>query len=207
MIQEETNMSSILDLLLVATLVGGVASSDPKEATAPAVDLKVGDAAPSFQALDDTGKEWKSADHVGKGILVVYFYPADMTGGCTKQACGYRDDLSALKEQGVEVVGISSNSVAEHQMFKKEKELNFTLLADPEGKVASVFGVPTSDGAEYKATISGKEEPFKVPIVIQRWTFVIDKDGKIAAKNTEVKAAEDSKAILDTVAKLQKKAE
>ena len=200
-------MSSILDLFLVATLVGGVTGSDPKEATAPAIDLKVGDKAPAFQAMDDTGKEWKSTDHVGKGILVVYFYPADMTGGCTKQACGYRDDLTALKEQGVEVVGISSNSVAEHQMFKKEKELNFTLLADPEGKVASVFGVPTSDGAEYKATIAGKEEPFKVPMVIDRWTFVIDKDGKIAAKNTEVKAAEDSKAILDTVAKLQKKAE
>lgn len=200
-------MSSILNLFLAATLVGGVTGSDPKEATAPTIDLKVGDTAPVFQAMDDTGKEWKSADHVGKNILVVYFYPADMTGGCTKQACAYRDDLSVLKEQGVEVVGISSNSIAEHQMFKKEMQLNFTLLADPEGKVASVFGVPTSDGAEYKATIAGKEEPFKVPIVIDRWTFVIGKDGKIAAKNTEVKAAEDSKAILDTVAKLQKKAE
>jgi len=199
-------MSSILDLFLVATLIGGVSGSDPKEA-APAVDLKVGDPVPAFQALDDTGKEWKSADHVGKGILVVYFYPADMTGGCTKQACGYRDDLSALKGQGVEVVGVSANSVAEHQMFKKEKELNFTLLADPEGKVAAAFGVPASDGAEYKATIGGKEEAFNVPVAINRWTFVIDKDGKIAAKNTEVKAAEDSKAILDTVAKLQKKAE
>ena len=199
-------MSSILDLFLIATLIGGVSASDPKEA-APAVDLKVGDAVPAFQALDDTGKEWKSADHVGKGILVVYFYPADMTGGCTKQACGYRDDLSALKGQGVEVVGVSANSVAEHQMFKKEKELNFTLLADPEGKVAAAFGVPMSDGAAYKATIGGKEEAFNVPVAINRWTFVIDKDGKIAAKNTEVKAAEDSKAILDTVAKLQKKAE
>ena len=199
-------MSSILDLFLVATLIGGVSGSDPKE-VAPAVDLKVGDSAPAFQALDDTGKEWKSADHVGKGILVVYFYPADMTGGCTKQACAYRDDLSALKGQGVEVVGVSANSVAEHQMFKKEKELNFTLLADPEGKVATAFGVPMSDGAAYTATIGGKEEAFNVPVAINRWTFVIDKDGKIAAKNTEVKAAEDSKAILDTVAKLQKKAE
>ena len=200
-------MSPIMNLLLAAALVGGVAGSDPKEATAPAVDLKVGDPAPAFQAMDDTGKEWKSADHVGKGIVVVYFYPADMTGGCTKQACGYRDDLSALKQQGVEVVGVSANSVAEHQMFKKEKELNFTLLADTEGKVASAFGVPTSDGAAYKATVAGKEEAFSVPLAISRWTFVIDKDGKIAAKNTEVKAAEDSKAILDTVAKLQKKAE
>jgi peroxiredoxin Q/BCP len=176
----------------------------PSEPAKAAVDLKVGDTAPAFTALDDTGKEWKSSDHVGKGIVVVYFYPADMTGGCTKQACGYRDDLAALKEKGVEVVGVSANSVAEHQMFKKEKSLTFTLLADPDGKVASAFGVPTKDGASYKATIDGKEQPFSVGVVISRWTFVIGKDGKIASKNTEVNAAEDSKAILDTVAKLSK---
>lgn len=181
------------------------AQSATSEPAKPAVDLKVGDAAPVFSATDDTGKEWKSADHVGKGILVVYFYPADMTGGCTKQACGYRDDLTALKEKGVDVVGVSANSVAEHQMFKKEKGLTFALLADPDGKVAALFGVPTTKGGSYTASIDGKEQPFTVPLAIKRWTFVIGQDGKIAAKNTEVNAAEDSKAILDTVASLQKK--
>jgi peroxiredoxin Q/BCP len=200
----------LLETLIVASLLGQTGSTQEatkdaaKEPAKPAVDLKVGDPAPKFVALDDTGKEWKSEDHVGKGILVVYFYPADMTGGCTKEACGYRDDLTALKEKGVEVVGVSANSVAEHQMFKKEKSLNFALLADPDGKVATQFGVPTQDGGSYKATIDGKEQPFTVPIAISRWTFVVGKDGKIASKNTAVNAAEDSKAILATVAMLQK---
>ncbi len=197
-------MNFILEaLILSSALVAGVAANDP--ATPPAADLKVGDAAPKFEALDDAGKEWKSEDHVGKNIVVVYFYPADMTGGCTKQACGFRDDLGALKEQGVEVVGVSGNTVEQHQIFKKVHELNFVLLADTEGKVATAFGVPTSKGATYNAMVDGKEVPFTIGVVAKRWTFVIGKDGKIASKNTEVNAAEDSKAILDTVAKLQKK--
>jgi thioredoxin-dependent peroxiredoxin len=195
-------MSLFIEMLILSALVAGVAANDP--ANPPAADLKVGDASPKFEALDDTGKEWKSEDHVGKNIVVVYFYPADMTGGCTKQACGFRDDLGALKEQGVEVVGVSGNTIEQHQIFKKVHELNFALLADTEGKVASAFGVPTSKGTTYNATVDGKEMPFTIGVVSKRWTFVIGKDGKIAAKNTEVNAAEDSKAILDTVAKLQK---
>ena len=201
----------LLEMMIMASLLGQTGSTQEatkeaaKEPAKPAVELKVGDTAPVFTAMDDAGKEWKSTDHVGKGVLVLYFYPADMTGGCTKQACGFRDDASALKSEGAEVVGVSANSVAEHQMFKKEKSLNFTLLADPEGKVASAFGVPTSKGASYNATIDGKEQPFSVGIVISRWTFVIGKDGKIAAKETEVNAAEDSKTVLETVAKLEKK--
>lgn len=197
-------MSFIIEAIILGTaLVAGVAASDP--VNPPAADLKVGDAAPKFAALDDTGKEWKSEDHVGKNIVVVYFYPADLTGGCTKQACGFRDDLGALKEQGVEVVGVSGNSVADHQVFKKVHELNFALLADTEGKVASAFGVPTGEGRTYTAMVDGKEMALTLGVAAKRWTFVIGKDGKIASKNTEVNAAEDSKAILDTVAKLQKK--
>jgi len=197
-------MSLLVEVLILgAALIGGVAANDPT-AKSP-VDLKVGDPAPKFAALDDTGKQWKSEDHVGKNIMVVYFYPADMTGGCTKEACGYRDDLSKLKEQGVEVVGVSGDNVANHQAFKKVYNLNFALLADTDGKVAMAFGVPTSEGGTYNATIDGKEVPLVRGVTIKRWTFVIGKDGKVAAKNTEVNAAEDSKAILDTVAKLQKK--
>jgi thioredoxin-dependent peroxiredoxin len=197
-------MNFILEaLILSSALVAGVAANDP--ATPPAADLKVGDPAPKFAALDDAGKEWKSEDHVGKNIVVVYFYPADMTGGCTKQACGFRDDLSKLKEEGVEVVGVSGNTVEQHQTFKKVYELNFVLLADTEGKVATAFGVPTSKGTTYNATVDGKEVPFTIGVVAKRWTFVIGKDGKIASKDTEVNAVEDSKTTLDTVAKLQKK--
>jgi peroxiredoxin Q/BCP len=168
------------------------------------VDLKVGDAAPKFHAKDDSGKDWKSADHVGKNVIVVYFYPADMTGGCTKQACGFRDDMKTLTDKGVEVVGVSGDSVKNHQLFKKAHELNFSLLADTDGKVAEAFGVPVTPGEKsVKATIDGKEETLTRSVTTARWTFVIDKSGKIASKNTMVKAAEDSKAIQELVEKLK----
>ena len=188
--------SLLITILLLA--VSAIRSGTP-------VDLKVGDKAPKFEAMDDTGKLWKSADHVGKKIMVVYFYPADFTGGCTKEACGYRDDYSALTEKGVDVVGVSGDSVHGHELFKKAHELNFTLLADTEGKVAEAFGVPTEAGADtVMATNGDQKEPIYRNVTIDRWTFVIDKKGKIASKNTEVHAAEDSKAILETISKLQK---
>jgi thioredoxin-dependent peroxiredoxin len=169
------------------------------------VDLKVGDPAPKFEALDDAGKPWKSTDHVGKKIMVVYFYPADFTGGCTKEACGYRDDYGKLTEKGVEVVGVSGDSSHNHELFKKAHDLTFTLLADTDGKIATAFGVPTMAGADtVMATNGDKQEPIYRNMTIQRWTFVIGKDGKIASKNTQVKAAEDSKAILDMVEKMKK---
>ena len=170
------------------------------------VDLKVGDKAPAFEALDDSGKAWKSSEHVGKKIVVVYFYPADMTGGCTKQACGFRDKLSELSKQGIEVVGVSGDSVKNHQLFKQEHDLTFPLLADTEGKVAEAFGVPVTAG-EKKVTAkfkTGKEEVLIRTVTTARWTFVIGKDGKIAAKNTKVAAAEDPQAVLDTIEKLSK---
>lgn len=169
-----------------------------------AADLKVGDAAPKFEVQDDAGKAWKSADHFGKQVVVVYFYPADMTGGCTKQACGFRDDMKTLKDMGVEVVGVSGDSVRNHQLFKKAYDLNFALLADVDGEVAEKFGVPYTKGdKEVKAEIDGKEEVLKRSVTAKRWTFVIDKAGRIAQKNTEVKAAEDSKAIIELVKSLK----
>ena len=78
-------------VLVMAALAAGGAIQ------AVAAPPEVGSPAPVFEALDDTGKPWKSADHVGKGVVVVYFYPADMTGGCTKQACGFRDDMQVLR--------------------------------------------------------------------------------------------------------------
>lgn len=165
-------------------------------------EVNVGDKAPEFAALDETGKEWKSSDHVGKKVVVVYFYPADMTGGCTKQACAFRDDLSKLKDKGVEVIGVSGDSVRNHQLFRKAHELNFTLLADTEGKVAEAFGVPiTREEKSVKATIDGKEEVLTRNVTAKRWTFVIGLDGKVLSKNTMVAAAEDSKAVFEIITK------
>ena len=184
-------------LSLMISLTSGAAAQST-------VDLKVGDAAPSFHVKDDSGNDWISTDHIGKHVVVIYFYPADMTGGCTKQACGFRDDMKTLTEKGVEVVGVSGDSVKNHQLFKKAHELNFPLLADTDGKVAEKFGVPVTPGEKtVKATIDGKEESLTRTVTTARWTFVIDKAGKIAAKNTMVKAAEDSKAIQELVEKLK----
>ena len=170
------------------------------EKTVSVSDLKVGDKAPEFEAIDDTGKRWLSRDHVGKEPIVVYFYPADFTGGCTKQACAFRDDWSKFKEQGIQVVGVSGDAPESHRLFKLAHNLNFTLLADEEGKVAEAFGVPVTRGdREVKAVVDGKEHILRRSVSTKRWTFLIDKDGRIASKNTEVKPAEDSSAILTEV--------
>ena len=159
--------------------------------------VEVGGPAPVFEALDDTGAVWKSTDHVGKGIIVVYFYPADMTGGCTKQACGFRDDMKPLADKSVTVVGVSGDSVRNHQLFKKEYGLPFALLADTEGKVAEAFGVPLTRGEKVVTKeVGGKAEDFVRNVTTKRWTFVIDAKGTVISKNTEVAAADDSKAIL-----------
>lgn len=188
--------------------VGVLAALVLMAATVQAADkkseLKVGDAAPVFKAKDDQGKTWKSSDYVGKKILVVYFYPADMTGGCTKQACGFRDDMKKLEAKDVEVVGVSGDSVRNHQLFKKAENLNFTLLADEKGQVAEAFGVPfTKKESSIERVIDGKKETLTRGGTARRWTFIVDRDGKIAMKNTKVKAAEDSKAILKKVEELQ----
>lgn len=172
--------------------------------TLSAGDLNVGDDAPEFQAMDDTGKLWKSSDHVGKKMIVVYFYPADLTGGCTKQACGFRDDLKTLSDKDVIVLGVSGDSVKNHQLFKKVEKLNFPLLADEKGEVADAFGVPfDKEEKSIVKEIAGKEETLTRGGTAKRWTFLIDMKGKIALKNTEVNAAEDSKAILKAVADLK----
>jgi len=188
-----------LSVLSVLVLCSGFAcAADAKNG------VSVGDAAPVFEAKDDQGKTWKSTDVVGKKIVVVYFYPADMTGGCTKQACGFRDDMKKLEKKDVVVVGVSGDSVRNHQLFKKAENLNFTLLADEQGKVADAFGVPFRKGEKsIVREIDGKAETLTRGGTASRWTFVVDLDGKIAMKNTKVKAAEDSKAILQKVEELQ----
>ncbi|MEL6109791.1 MAG: peroxiredoxin [Planctomycetota bacterium] len=171
---------------------------------ATAADVNVGDKAPGFEAVDDSGETWKSADHIGKKIVVVYFYPADMTGGCTAQACGYRDNMDALKKAGVEVVGVSGDSAENHQLFKKEHDLNFTLLADGDGAVAKKFGVPVSLGEKtVKKLIGGKNAALVRTATAKRWTFVIDLKGNIVHKDAKVKAKQDPEKILEVVKKLK----
>jgi thioredoxin-dependent peroxiredoxin len=182
--------------LAAAAFLTVLAAADPKE-------VNVGDPAPEFTAIDDQGKEWKSTDHVGKKILVVYFYPADLTGGCTAQACAFRDDMGEFKKLGVEVVGVSGDSAENHRIFKRVHNLNFTLLADEKGEVAKEFGVPTRAGGTFNTEIKGEKFSLTTGVRSNRWTFVIGPDGKVVYKNTQVKAADDSKAVQEVVRKLK----
>ncbi len=191
--------------LCVWIVVGVAALGLGRQIMAEDIMLEVGAKAPEFTSKDDTGKDWKSADHFGKKIVVVYFYPADLTGGCTKQACGFRDDMAKLQGDGVEVVGVSGDSVANHQIFKKDKGLNFTLLADETGEVATKFGVPVeiAEKVAKVKTTDGKEISLTRKATAKRWTFIVGKDGKIAYKNPKVAPSEDSKTIAAEIAKLK----
>src|SRR5271154_2318446 len=85
---------------------------------------KTGDTAPLFTGVDQDGKEFKLADHIGKKIVLLYFYPKDFTGGCTKEACGMRDRMGDLQADNVEVIGVSHGSVESHKKFADKYKLN-----------------------------------------------------------------------------------
>jgi peroxiredoxin Q/BCP len=164
--------------------------------------LKVGDKSPQFSAKDDSNKSWNSKDYLGDKIIVVYFYPAAMTGGCTKQACAFRDDKAKLDGMDAIVIGVSGDEVENLKYFKEAHELNFPLLADHDGEIAKKFGVPLRDGGAIVRNINGSDMTLDRGVTASRWTFIIDKKGKIAYKNTEVNAAEDSQQTLEVIKNL-----
>ncbi|MCI0701823.1 MAG: peroxiredoxin [Planctomycetia bacterium] len=164
------------------------------------VELKVGDLAPAFDARTDSDKTWGSGDHYGKKWVVIYFYPGDFTPGCTAQAKAFKDEMNKLVDLGVEVVGVSGDSVKTHELFKKAQKLNFTLLADEEGIIAKKFGVPVGSGGTVKAKdADGNAIEIKRALTAARWTFIVDKDGKIAYKNIKVTPAADAKQIREFI--------
>lgn len=192
----------LMCLLCVAAPQAEAPSEKAEKPVEKPVNLKVGDVAPKFSGTDDKNKPWKTEKLKGKKILVVYFYPADMTPGCTKQACTYRDELPKLKRKDVVVIGVSGDNVENHKHFRDEYKLNFPLLADPKGKIAKAFGVKTSDGGKFQREIDGKEILFERGVTAQRWTFVIDKQWKIAYVDKKVKAAQDTENVFKVIKKL-----
>ena len=170
------------------------------------IELKVGDTAPIFQLQDHAGEAWSSSDHVGKKWVVIYFYPGDFTPGCTAQARAFNGAMEKLAAKGVEVIGISGDSAATHDLFRTAQKLNFTLLADPKGGAAKQFGVPFGPGATVKAKdADGKVIELQREGTAGRWTFVVGKDGKIAYKNVKVLPADDAKKIAEFIDAAEKK--
>jgi peroxiredoxin Q/BCP len=137
--------------------------------------LEAGDKAPAFTLPADDGSKVKLADLKGSPV-VLYFYPADDTPGCTKEACAFRDRSAELKKLGAQVIGISPDDVASHVKFRNKFKLNFPLLADTDHKVAEKFG------AWREKNMYGQK---KMGIV--RSTFLIGPDGKIAKAWLSVK--------------------
>jgi thioredoxin-dependent peroxiredoxin len=161
--------------------------------------LSVGDKAPSFKALADDGSIWDIQNILGEKIIVVYFYPAAMTGGCTKQACSYRDYREDLLSAGVEVVGVSGDKVQNLKLFKQAENLNFTLLSDEKGDIAKAFGVPVGDGATIKRTVGGTEHELVREVTTRRWTFIVGKNGRIIYRNDSVNAESDAEEVLNFI--------
>src|ERR1051326_451754 len=108
--------------------------------------VQVGDQAPDFTLASASGEQVSLKDFVGKRNIVLYFYPADNTAGCTAEACAFRDSYEAFKDAGAEVIGVSSNSEASHQQFSAKHRLPFILLSDPHGVVRKRYGVPSKYG-------------------------------------------------------------
>lgn len=138
--------------------------------------LAVGDTAPAFSLPDADGNTVSLSDYKGRKV-VVYFYPAASTPGCTKQACDFRDNLAELNDAGVDVVGISPDKPAKLAKFRDKEGLTFPLLSDPDKEVLTAWGA-FGEKTMYGKTVQG----------VIRSTFLVDEDGKIAEAQYNVRA-------------------
>lgn len=162
-------------------------------------ELKVGDKAPEIQTVTDDGSTFDLKNYLGKKYVVVYFYPAAMTGGCTKQACAYRDMKTEIESSDAIVLGVSGDNVEGLKLFKKAYDLNFPLIADESGEIARKFGVPTRDGGTISREIDGESFDLVRGVTASRWTFVVDKKGTIVYINSEVDATTDTQEVLNFI--------
>ena len=157
--------------------------------------LEKGDKVPSFSAIDENGETWELSDQRAD-YLVIYFYPAAFTGGCTKQACSYRDHDPAFKLLNTQVIGVSGDEYENLQKFKEFHNLNFTLLSDADGKIAELFGVPTREGSTIEKEVDGQMLQLTKGVTVSRWTYVVDRNGKLVYKDDDVQAATDPEDVL-----------
>jgi peroxiredoxin Q/BCP len=125
--------------------------------------MKAGDPAPDFQLPDETGETRSLKEFLAAGPVVLYFYPAAMTPGCTAESCHFRDLATEFAELGASRIGISPDPVAKQAQFSEKHSFDFPLLSDPDGTVATQFGVRRGFG----------------PLLTKRQTFVIDTDGTV----------------------------
>ena len=147
--------------------------------------LNVGDRAPDFTLQDQNGNTVSLSDFLGRRV-VLYFYPKDNTPGCTRQACAFGALYGQFKAKGVEVIGVSKDSVNSHAGFAKRQNLPFILLSDPDRVAIEAFGV-----WQEKKTCG------KVSMGVVRTTYLIDEQGNVAAVMPRVKPDTNAQEILD----------
>ncbi len=148
--------------------------------------LDVGTTAPDFALPSQSGQVVRLSDLTAEKIVVLYFYPADDTPGCTKESCSFRDHYDVFKDAGAEVVGVSKDSVASHTSFANKHRLPFTLLSDTDGSVHAQYGARTLAG-----------------LMPRRVTFIIDKNNTIRhVFNAMFKAEQHVSESLEIIKKL-----
>jgi len=150
--------------------------------------LNVGDIAPDFTAEDQDGATHRLKKYRGQTV-VLYFYPKDLTSGCTTQACDFRDNLNRLAAHNVVLLGVSPDSVKSHRKFADKESLNFPLLADPEKELVNRYGVWV-EKSMYGRKYMG----------VQRTTFILDKRGRIKHIFPKVKVNGHVQEVLDALA-------
>lgn len=146
-----------------------------------------GQPAPDFELATDEGRKVRLSDFKGRKVIL-YFYPKDDTPGCTTQACDLRDHIQEIDARGAVVLGVSPDDVASHKKFKEKFGLNFTLLADADHQVAEQYGVWKEKNLYGKKTMG-----------VERTSFIIDEQGRIAKVLPRVKPAEHVGQILELV--------
>ncbi|WP_078552178.1 thioredoxin-dependent thiol peroxidase [Bacillus alkalicellulosilyticus] len=154
------------------------------------MSLEIGQEAPDFTLPSQTGEDVSLSDFRGKHV-VLYFYPKDMTPGCTTQACDFRDKHESFADVNAVIIGISPDPVARHQKFIEKYDLPFLLLADEEQKAAQLYDVwklKKNFGKEYMG--------------IERSTFIIDKDGKLVKEWRKVKVKDHVEEALQFIKEL-----
>jgi len=147
-------------------------------------NLSIGDKAPQFEAKTYEGKPLRLDDFSTKKLVVLYFYPRDNTPGCTKEACSMRDGMDGLNELGIQVLGVSTDSVKSHETFRDKYGLNFPLLSDKSKEIVKSYGVQSAFGTA------------------SRKTFLIDKDGVIRHIWNKVKTSDHANEVIDKVKEL-----
>jgi thioredoxin-dependent peroxiredoxin len=151
-----------------------------------------GKKAPDFTLSDQGGTSVTLNRLTGGRHLVLYFYPRDMTPGCTAEACAFRDSLPDIESLGARVVGISADSAESHQKFVSRNALNFLLLSDPGNRVAKLYGVYK------KKSLYGRQF-----MGVERTTFIIDREGKVRKVFPKVRVAGHAAEVADFLKELQ----